>query len=544
MKPLLWDEYVNLTAEGAETLDGLLKSLRWERDHAIHFAVVNVLSIRDKIVEQVQQTLAENNIQVVNIELNEPVYNLLDAIQEQALPICFRDNINNEKRAVMFIFGLEDTFDSSEHRNAALFAMNVQREKYRKIFRCPMVFWLRQYAVEIIANDAPDFWAWRSGAYNLNTELRELESMATLYSYEIDKFANLSVEEKNNRRNELRMLLNEYESRSAADKPDILEIRGRLLQRIGDINYSLQQYEQARDVYNLNLNIFGKLDNQKEIRSILSQLGRIAMFQKKYVDSRKFLYESLNITKQFKDNEWMARTLHDLAWLAQHQGDYPEAKELCQKSLEIARQIEDKEWITRNLYRLGRIAQGRGNYPEAERLYQKSFKLNKELRNYGGMGGNLFRLGEMAQHQRNYAEANGFYKKWLGIAREFRDNKNIAAASYKLGENARYQGNYAKAKMFYQQSLEIDRQLGDNKWIAKNLYRLGQITYNLKDYEQAFRNLWESIQIIKHLELDDLQMFRAQLEEVKTALGEERTKILEETLEKQQPINSEVNYRQ
>jgi len=543
MKPLLWDKDVNLTTEGAEVLNGLLKSLHWESDHAIHFAVVNLLSIRNKIVEQVQQTLTENNIQVVNIELNEPVYNLLDVIQEQALPICFREEYNasnDEKRAVMFIFGLEETFDSSEHRNAALFAMNMQREKYRNIFRCPMVFWLRQYAVEIIANEAPDFWAWRSGVYNLDTELRELESISMLSLYESDKFANLSVEEKINRWNELRTLLDEYKLRFNTDKPDILEIRGRLLQQIGDIDYSLQEYKLARDDYNRSLKIFRKLDNQEEIRDMLSQLGRVAIFQKNYDEAWKLFDESLKITKQLKDNEWMVRNLHDLGWLAQHQGDYIEAQKLCQEGLDIAKQLKNKEWIAKNIYRLGRIAQNQGDYETATKLYQQSLEVNRRSESTEGMGANLYRLGEMAQYQGDYPEANRFYREGLEIAIKFGYKKYIAADLYKLAEIAQYQGNYAKAKMFYQQSLEIDRQLGDNKWIARNLYRLGQIAYNLKDYEQAFRNIRESIQIIKHLELDDLQMFQEQLEEVKTALGEERTKILEETLEKQQPINSEV----
>jgi tetratricopeptide (TPR) repeat protein len=90
--------------------------------------------------------------------------------------------------------------------------------------------------------------------------------------------------------------------------------------------------------------------------------------------------------------------------------------------------------------------------------------------------------------------------------------------------------------MFYQRSLEIDRQLGNNKWAARKLYHLGQIAYNLKDYEQAFRNIRESIQIIKDFESDDQKRFQEQLEEVKTALGEEKARILEENLEKQQLI--------
>ncbi len=186
MNLLLRDKDVNLTAEGIEALNRLLKSLRWERDHAIYFAVINVLSIRNEIVDRVKQSLAEDNIRAVDIKLSKPVYNPLNVIREQAPSICLRsedgsrtqtrcgNSADDAERAVMFIFGLENTLDSPEHRDAALLAMNLQRERYRNIFQCAMVFWLKQYAVEIIANDAPDFWAWRSGVDNLDTECREL----------------------------------------------------------------------------------------------------------------------------------------------------------------------------------------------------------------------------------------------------------------------------------------------------------------------------------------------------------------------------------
>jgi len=387
------DKNVNLTAEGAEALNGLLKSLRWERDHAIHFAVVNALPTRNKIVDGMKQALAEDNIRVVDIELNKSVYNPLDAIREQAPPICLRsddglqvqalsgNSADDAERAVMFIFGLEDTFDSPEHRDATLLAMNIQREKYRGIFRCAMVFWLRRYAVEIIANDAPDFWAWRSGVYNLDTERQELERISTFSLRESDKYANLSADEKIRRRNELRALLDEYESSSDADKPDILQMRGRLLERIGNINYSLQQYKQARDAYNRSLDIACEIGDQRGEGNALSNLGNVYFAVGDAQKAIEYYEQALVIARDIGDRQGEGVGLGNLGNAYAALDDARKAIEYYEQALVIDREINDQQGECADLGNLGDEWRKLGEMDKARAYCEEGLRLALGTRN-------------------------------------------------------------------------------------------------------------------------------------------------------------------
>lgn len=444
MNPIHLDKDANLTAEGAEALNGLLKSLRWERDHAIHFAVVNALPTRNKIVDGMKQALAEDNIRVVDIELSEPVYNPLDAIREQAPPICFRSGNDPQTRAqpgnftddaertVMFIFGLEDTFDSPEHRNSALLAMNIQREKYREIFRCAMVFWLRQYAVEIIANDAPDFWAWRSGVYNLGAKHRELERISMLYLRESDKFTSLSVDEKIRRRNELRALLDEYESKSDADRPDILQMRGRLSQRIGNINYSLQQYEHARDAYN----------------------------------------HSLDIARGIGDRGLEGNALHGLGNAYFDLGDARKAIEYYKQALVIGREIGDRQGEDTDLGNLGNAYLSLGDAHKAIEYYEQALVIDREIGDRQGEGTDLGNLGSAYAALDDVRKAIEYYKQALVIVHEIGDRQVEGSVLGNLGDTWRELGEMDKAHSCLEEGLRLALEVRDP-------LRTTQITWQL-----------------------------------------------------------------
>jgi len=441
--------------------------LRWERDHAIHFAVVNALPTRNKIVDGMKQALAEDNIRVVDIELNKSVYNPLDAIREQAPPICLRsddglqvqalsgNSADDAERAVMFIFGLEDTFDSPEHRDATLLAMNIQREKYRGIFRCAMVFWLRRYAVEIIANDAPDFWAWRSGVYNLDTERQELERISTFSLRESDKYANLSADEKIRRRNELRALLDEYESSSDADKPDILQMRGRLLERIGNINYSLQQYKQARDAYNRSLDIACEIGDQRGEGNALNNLGNVSL---DFGDARKvieYCEQALVIHREIGNRRGEGNALGNLGNVYLDFGDAHKTIEYCEQALAIDHEIGDRQGEGTDLSNLGSAYFVLGDARKAIEYCEQALAIDREIGDRHGEGVDLGSLGNAYFALDDAHKAIEYYEQALVIHREIGDRQNECTFLGNLGEVWRHLGEMDKAHAYCEEGLRL-----------------------------------------------------------------------------------------
>ena len=91
----------------------------------------------------------------------------------------------------IFVFGLEKAFPDFVHateddRPPILSVLNMQRELMRYHLRGPLVLWLPDHVLNLIAQKAPDFWSWRSGIFEfelpegrghfLVSEIREITS--------------------------------------------------------------------------------------------------------------------------------------------------------------------------------------------------------------------------------------------------------------------------------------------------------------------------------------------------------------------------------
>ena len=71
------------------------------------------------------------------------------------------------KRAIM-VFGFEHSVPS-EGPAPALDELNQSRDNFPKSFSGPVLIWLPDYALTRLAREAPDFWGWRSGVFEIGS---------------------------------------------------------------------------------------------------------------------------------------------------------------------------------------------------------------------------------------------------------------------------------------------------------------------------------------------------------------------------------------
>jgi tetratricopeptide (TPR) repeat protein len=69
-----------------------------------------------------------------------------------------------------FVYGMEKAFPDflsyrDDDRPPVLTALNLQRDAFPKAIPFPLVFWLPDHALGLIARGAPDFWSFRSGVF-------------------------------------------------------------------------------------------------------------------------------------------------------------------------------------------------------------------------------------------------------------------------------------------------------------------------------------------------------------------------------------------
>jgi ATP/maltotriose-dependent transcriptional regulator MalT len=137
---------------------------------------------------------------------------LLSIIPENVPSYCLR-RTETEIRSALFIFGAEEAIAADADTRRLFFdCLNWQRDKLRETIACPLVIWLPVFALRILALEAPDFWAWRSGVYYLEPEpvgiLRATEEFLKVGTSEYDV---LTYQEKIKRLQQFKALLEDYE---------------------------------------------------------------------------------------------------------------------------------------------------------------------------------------------------------------------------------------------------------------------------------------------------------------------------------------------
>jgi tetratricopeptide (TPR) repeat protein len=78
--------------------------------------------------------------------------------------------------SAVFLLGLEGLLSAGEDEtnDRILRSLNAVRELWKEMFSCPVVFWLPEYAVDLLAHKARDLWAWRSHQFEFVTGYERL----------------------------------------------------------------------------------------------------------------------------------------------------------------------------------------------------------------------------------------------------------------------------------------------------------------------------------------------------------------------------------
>ena len=479
----------DISLQNREALLQIASMIRLAESFRLGFVKCNQPVQCLQMLERLKKMLVgEADIIIVN--LKEPVSSLRRAVL-QALD---SDSLAQKKKAIM-ILGFERSIPS-EGPAPVLDELNQSRDNFPKSFSGPFLIWLPDYALTLLAREAPDFWGWRSGVFEFSPEqkMMDLVERTMLQGAEEDR---LSLEGKIEHASALEGLIADYQEMDRGEREN--RALSEILHRLGKIRNLLGDYAAAKKLHQQSLEIFQQLGDQRGMSRSLHQLGNLAYFTGDYDEARKLYQQSLEIDQKLGDKSHLSMLLHNLGNLADAAGNYAEARKLYTRSLEIAQELGDKRAISRSLHNLGNLAYGIGDYNEARKLYQQSLEIDQELDNKSDESIALISLGNMAIDAGNYAEARKLYKESLEIAKEFGDQIAMSMSLINLGRMARENGNYAEARKLYQQSLEIAKKLGDKNVMLKSLLDLGILAQDADDCEAARKLYRQSLEIGRQL---------------------------------------------
>ncbi len=496
----------------------LAHALRLAQGFALFFVRCNVPLYRASVVARLKAALPR------------PIGEVDLAGKSEVYPAVARAAESLPDDGVLFIYGLEAHLPSSDRERAlqTLRGLNWRRAAYQRLAR-PLVFWLPEYALTLLAREAPDFYDWNSGVFELTVPepLREAVLAAAAAIPDAGAFLSLPVEEKESRLRLLEGLWEEYGEAHPAERRARLQIA----RQLGGLYYSLGRYGEARRWLGEAERPARALGARWEQAAVLHQLGMLAQAQGDYPEARRLYEESLRIKEQLGDRAGVAITLHQLGMLAQAQGDYPEARRLYEESLRLAEQLGDRAGVAKYLHQLGNAGSGPGRLPRSPAALRAGGRDLPEPGGTPGTGGSpapagdagagpgrlprspaalrgepapcgaTGRPGRGGKYPAPYGHAGagpGRLPRSPAALRAERQRpsgatgrtRERAAVLHQLGNLAYLQGDYPEARRLYEASLRIKEQLGDRAGMAITLHQLGILAQDQGDYPEA-RRLYE-----------------------------------------------------
>ena len=131
------------------------------------YVLVDSPPLRRHLAERLEASLQQAGHPVVRLNFTQPYYQPLQEIFDQA--------DQHPQARFFFLFGLERSLLSFEHRISALTDLNFHRDQISKRLPCPLIIWIPDETFTDLLINAPDFTAWRGGVFNIKDAASERE---------------------------------------------------------------------------------------------------------------------------------------------------------------------------------------------------------------------------------------------------------------------------------------------------------------------------------------------------------------------------------
>lgn len=180
-------------------LDQIERVIRWGDEFQLAFVKCNHSAQRETLRHSLLDRLHDQR--VLEIALEKPIVSLLDEIRPLWNP--------EQPPVVVCVYGLEHSLREQGQNSPVLGRLNHDRDLLRQSIPAALLVWLPDFALDYVARGAPDFWAWRSGVYEFQTDntLWQMESIEAFSNHDAVSLSSLSLKDKQKEITQLEGLL-------------------------------------------------------------------------------------------------------------------------------------------------------------------------------------------------------------------------------------------------------------------------------------------------------------------------------------------------
>ena len=415
---------------------------------SLSFAICDDRKLRDSLIERFSAEIP--GIAIVRLPAGVDGIYTTSAAQ-----------IGSQTPAAIFVLDIEASVPFGSDSQPALRTLNASRELW-EAFRCPVVFWLAEYAITLLYRHAPDFWRYRSHQFEFVPEARPLAELKGEPFSGFSMVDAMPFEEKAFRATELERRL-----REAGDPPSE-DLLPHALNWVYELAYLLEharRYPESetwkRKALEWAQSSYGA--DSPQTSTALNNLAHLLKATNRLVEAEPLYRRALGINEASygADHPVVATHLNNLATLMEATNRLAEAEPLMRRALDIdeASYGPDHPRVAGHLNNLSQLLQATNRLAEAEPLIRRALGIDEA--SYGPVHPDVaIRLNNLAlllKATNRLEEAEPLYRRALGIdeASYGPDHPNFARDLINLARLLQDTNRLAEAEPLMRRALGI-----------------------------------------------------------------------------------------
>ena len=273
--------------------------------------------------------------------------------------------------------------------------------------------------------------------------------------------------------------------------------RARVLERLGEIERLVGEYDLCLRHWNEALQLWKQFDEKEEVAGLHRKMAVILWFNVGNVEQARTNFDqALKISEAKPENVELAALYAARARMSYFAEDITKARIWAEKALELAKKLNASEAIASSYSTLAGVLDATGEQEKAVDFNEKALKIaldnchvDAALRCYNNLANDL----PMEEYERR----SDCYEKGLELAKKAGDIHGISWFGAALAWRHWGSGDSDKALTLMEQSESADRKTGDLFNLSTSTGSLGLLYHFLGEWNKGEQYLKESLSISK-----------------------------------------------
>lgn len=368
-------------------------------------------------------------------------------------------------------------------------SLNWRRNYFRELNRT-IIFWLPSYALELIAEQAPDFYDWYSDLFEFKNKNKFYYVINDLFEddgYNTPLTKNLDKEVKKRKIRELFSLLEENLSKDE---------RLNILKLIFNMAASMDNYVLSFQMMRLLNEMLPDLEEEEGIK-YNNTMGYIFLKQGNLKEAFEYLEKARKDIKLTNDLELKSSVNNNLGAYYRAKNDFINAEKYFKRASKILKNypIESKIHIYLNIIAIDIEL---NNYEKAIKDSEKIIPLLENVGDMEALSSAYNNIAYAYAEKKQLDIAYSYFNKSMKISKNQGDRSGEAIALYNLAEfmyKQKYNIDYAER--YYREALKLALEVNNKKLIGDIYSAIAHFLFARKDFDESLQMYEKAIDFYK-----------------------------------------------